>query len=793
MKKFVTSLIMTVLFMCLVGISNVSAETSGIYTYELYGNTATIIGCDTSVSGEVVIPSTLDGYQIVGIGNFSFANCYDITSITIPNGVRYIDDSAFRSCESLANIELPNSINYIGDYAFIYCKSLINVEIPSSVRDIGMGIFQGCSGLTNVIIQNGLTYIEYETFSYCNNLTNIEIPNSVEYIGGYAFNSCYNLIDIEIPNSVECIDEYAFNGCEILASIEIPDSVTSIYDGAFNNCDALTSVFLSENVTTIKGNPFSGCNSLESIEVDVNNPNYCSENNVIFNKDKTNLICASGKRGNYIVPDGVIVISDSAFSRCSSLTSIIIPSSVTTIGENAFFRCYSLKNIEIDENNLNYSSKGNAILSKDGTTLLVCTGLDNEYNVLYGVNYVIPNGVTTIAENAFYGCNNLTSITVPVSVTCIENNAFKGCNIRDIYYESDQTNYEKIIVGEENINLEYANIVYSCVIVRFIGDYEEERLVTGNQTDLPIAPDGYEYKFTVNDEKWTGKQINSSVTVVVKSRKLSDLAEINVINVDNKSVISNQLFFSYCGDKLPNNYIVVSENALCKIYSDSGHLTEVSELTLVNNITKFYVVVTAENGVTKNYVLNITKTAVPDVLGEIEIVCRYGSGATFKFVEGCVGYPVMQCYYGDKENYITNEISASYDKENNLITVNGLPDKEDIYICFTGTYGDTILFGDVIKIDEMTLQALANITILEGYYESGKVYCKINVQTNEIDGILIVAAFDSNDKMIAIATDVVADSLFSFNCHDEPSYFKVFFWKDISSVIPLARMVNKDL
>ncbi|MDE6666843.1 MAG: leucine-rich repeat domain-containing protein, partial [Clostridia bacterium] len=102
---------------------------------------------------------------------------------------------------------------------------------------------------------------------------------------------------------------------------------------------------------------------------------------------------------------------------CNSLTSINIPSNVTSIGKDAFYECTSIASITVAEKNPNYKSIGNCLLSKNGATL-----------ILGCKNSIIPNGVTSISNYAFYNCNFLTSITIPSGVTSIGNYAFQYCS-----------------------------------------------------------------------------------------------------------------------------------------------------------------------------------------------------------------------------------------------------------------------------------------------------------------------------------------------------------------------------
>ncbi len=340
------------------------AQTSIIRYTTIDGNPITpnnnmTVKSNTYINGEGV----LEFYGNI-IGDSAFQNCYSLTSVTITDSVTSIGYGAFWDCYSLTSVTIGDSVTEIGDCAFLACRSLTSVTIGDSVTEIGHG-----------------------TFFVCSSLTSITIPDSVTSVGSQAFNGCSSLTSITIPDSVTAIGRAAFAECTSLTSVTIGDSVTEIGDSAFYECSNLTSVTIPDSVTTIGGGAFAGCSSLQEF-----NGKFASEDGRYLIIDGTLNSFAPAGLIEYAISDSVTTIGSSAFSGCSSLTSVTIPDSVTTIGDWAFSSCTNLTSV------------------------------------------TIPDSVTTIGSYAFNYCSSLTNVTIPNSVTTIGYATFAFCeNLKTVY------------------------------------------------------------------------------------------------------------------------------------------------------------------------------------------------------------------------------------------------------------------------------------------------------------------------------------------------------------------------
>lgn len=367
--------------------------------------------------------------SVESIESGAFDSCEGLTSVSIPKGVTSIAWGLFDGCKNLKSVTIPDSVTIIEDSAFLNCESLASVVIPEGVTTIEEAAFSGCRGLVSVSIPKTVTSIGPEAFRWCESLKSVVIPEGVTTIEDYTFYCCESLTSVSIPSSVRSIGHEAFCVCTSLASVTIPDSVTYIGARCFALCDSLTSVVIPDSVTYIGGMAFYACSNLASITVDADNANYSSSNGVLFNKDKSTLICyPSGKKdATYSIPNSVVNISDVAFYWNFYLTSVSIPAGVASIGESAFGACLSLTSITVDGKNSNYASVDGILFNKDKTTLVRYPAGKP------GAEYAIPKGVTQIESYAFDYCRNLEKVVIPSGVTSIETEVFFSClNLKEV-------------------------------------------------------------------------------------------------------------------------------------------------------------------------------------------------------------------------------------------------------------------------------------------------------------------------------------------------------------------------
>ena len=452
-----------------------------------------LIGGNASMSHPSSLTSVTIGNSVTSIGIYAFGYCDSLTSVTIGNGVTSIGELAFGYCTSLErltvapgnpvyrsagncivetetgtliqgcnNSVIPSdgSVKSIGDYAFAYCTSLASVTIPDSVTSIGDYAFQSCGSLTSVTIGDSVTSIGEYAFRGCYSLEAVHITdigkwaaiefgdsdaNPLYYAGNLYLNGEL-VTDLVLPDSVTSIGNYAFRGCTSLTSVIIPDSVTSIGQSAFANCYSLTFVTIPGSVTSIGSYAFQGCYKLVEVynksslditaggfdhgEVARNAKHVYTEEGgswlsdtedgfrFLYDGETGYLVTYYGDETELTLPDSFTAydgtevtsyqINDYAFYGRDDLTSVTIPDSVTSIGELAFSGC-------------------TAEIIWGGTPAITEIG-GSAFAGYAGTSIAIPDSVTSIGDSAFLSCGSLTSITIPDSVTSLGDSAFAHCD-----------------------------------------------------------------------------------------------------------------------------------------------------------------------------------------------------------------------------------------------------------------------------------------------------------------------------------------------------------------------------
>nr|MDE5601829.1 leucine-rich repeat domain-containing protein [Clostridia bacterium] len=362
-----------------------------------------IVGCDnTKARGTIKIEE-----GTVGIANYAFFKCSNITAVEIPDSVKTIGRSAFYQCESLTSVRLPSALKTIEDYTFYGCTNLSMPTLPVTLEYIGRSAFYKCA----------LRNPEGDTAS-----DTLVIPNSVQTIGDYAFYaSGYTDYDMDnfqirnggidvviIGNAVKSIGNNAFYATPTLKKVVLGNSVQSIGSRAFYKCETLSEFVFNDSLQHIGERAFFGCSSLKNVSL----------------------------------PYGLTSVDDYSFYKCEGLEVVTLGANTQRIGDYAFYGCKNLKTL-----NLPVSLK-----SIGKQAFRACTGL---------TSIVLGSNVTSISEHAFYGCKQLTIYAEDTKAQDGWNERFNsgyrpvvwGCMVQDGYVYSVTKSAGNVRIPNSNDSL----------------------------------------------------------------------------------------------------------------------------------------------------------------------------------------------------------------------------------------------------------------------------------------------------------------------------------------------------
>ena len=513
---------------------------------------------------------------ISGTGDmYSYGPFYEntnIKSVIIENGVTSIGDGVFQGCTSLRSVTIPDSVTSIGDDAFYGCyftsENFVNnsnVELDDSSKPTIVDTDAGGFCIKdNVLVNMRPAYAIGE----------VTIPNSVIIFGYSAFDSCESLISVTIPDSVTCIDDRTFSSCTSLTSIEVSGNNKnySSADGVLFNKDKSELItypagktdseyVIPNSVISIGDSAFENCTSLTSVTI----PDSVTSIGRYTFENCTSLTSVT-------IPNSVTSIGDDAFYNCTSLTSVTIPDSVTSIGSGAFSNCTSLKSIEVSGNNKSYSSADGVLFNKDKTELITYPAgkTDSEY--------VIPNSVTSIGYSAFKNCTSLTSVTIGNSVTSIGNEAFYGC-----------TSLTSVTVPDSVTSIgDYAfcncTSLTSVTIpdsVTSIGDYAFCNCTSLTSVTIPDSVTSIGYSAFRGCTSLTSVTIPDSVTSIGDAA-FSDCTSLTSLTISDSVTSIGKYAFSGCTSLTS---ITIPDSVTSISYSAFENCTSLSSVTIGNSVT----------------------------------------------------------------------------------------------------------------------------------------------------------------------------------------------------------------
>ncbi|SEW12547.1 leucine-rich repeat protein [[Clostridium] fimetarium] len=475
--------------------TDVTTVTVDSIIYELSNSTAKVVGYEGNIVN-VTIPSKVNNYTVISISGKAFLNCITLQSIILPDTITTIEDGyydyttwsyagAFTNCSSLTSVTFSANLTEIGEWTFSDCKLLANVKLPNSLKIISLSAFENCSAITEITIPEGVTDIEQNAFSGAS-LKSIYIPESVKILSMFAFdcstiesynfsenNQYYKSINgVWLSKDGSRLYNYPTSKKDTIYTI--PSTVQVIASGAFSRNNYIEVLNMPASVNSIGSAAFQKSH-IKKFNVDSNNSIFTSKDGVIYSKDKSILIAYPAYKSDkvFYIPTTVTKIGsvgDYSFETCNYLEEVIIPDSVSEIN-GIFWMSSALKNVSI--------SKVSKISKLNCLTFQNCAALRDFY---------VPDNVSFLGFNLFYGCNNLSTVV-------FGKNSCMNAGTMDLQY-SNQTafcgassNLTVYAYGSDN-NIKKALTAYDPY-VKYV-DLEKTSKVI-------FAPNGAEGSISVNN------------------------------------------------------------------------------------------------------------------------------------------------------------------------------------------------------------------------------------------------------------------------------------------------------
>ncbi len=392
--------------------------------------------------------SALSGSYAVKEGTLSisaeaFADCTELTSVSVPDSVLFIGEDAFPD----QILETQESV-YLGKHLISVDKTAEQFTIADGTLSIGSSAFRSNTALKSIVIPEGVTSIGNHAFFGCSALESVVLPASLTSIGRYAFFGCKALKSLVLPENVVSIGTYAFYQCSALTSVTFGSKIRTVYNGAFNDCTNLKTVQISDLA--------AWCN----IEFGMENSNPLT-------LDGANLYVGNQVITELVIPEGVTSIGDYAFFG-TNFRSVTIPDSVASIGHAAFSGS-AIERLVLNAALIDYSAFSNctsltSVTFKDGVHYINDWAFEN-CTALSSVTF--GNGLLSIGDKAF-SATAIKEITLPASLRSIESTAFYSCeSLTDVVFSlTDGWGHD---LSDPAKNLEYVTrspIDYTLTLTR---------------------------------------------------------------------------------------------------------------------------------------------------------------------------------------------------------------------------------------------------------------------------------------------------------------------------------------
>lgn len=451
------SLVSGVLILCMVmsfcfgGVTAVCAEER---TFTVTGQSLFVCGGDgviTAFAGskditELVVPVSINGISVKGIGDNVFAGFDKLSIVVLPNTLERFGNSVFSGCVSLNTMSGYDGYNADGNSVTISGYTSGVVTLPDSLNYMGTGVFSTCKAISRFAVADSNLSFKAGTWDSSQNNTQNQDSNvsgeatltrsqgemllSKDGTVLYRFAPAFHYTGqgfYSLPAGLRTISAYACESVGLNGGFVIPNTITSIGDYGFYEGGNLNEIQFEtgSQLTTIGAYAFA------------RNANLTLVLPSSVTTIGTYVFAYITNRTPDISATQITVVPEYAFYECDNLHAITMPASLKSIEAYAFYGCNNLNNIYFLGETLEKIGTGAFQTCNNLHEIVIPSGVtaieDNTFDGCQNLNkIVLPDTVTTIGENAFKDCQNIHEMVIPASVTYIANSSFSGAKMDEI-------------------------------------------------------------------------------------------------------------------------------------------------------------------------------------------------------------------------------------------------------------------------------------------------------------------------------------------------------------------------
>ena len=383
---------------------------------------------------EIHLPSTLKK-----IGERAFWYNYACTELDFGGCAAELDDYAFQKCEALTTIYGDENVKSWGNYVFQDCKALVDYAIPAGLEHMGNGCLSGTSITQYKVAEGSQHFCVEDNILYDKDKTRLIAYNISKTDNSYV-----------APATLKKIDGYAFSDESDLTSITLNEGLEEVGERAMASTN-ITTIHFPSTVKTV-GNAFHyKASKLAEITVAENSPYLCAVDNLLMNKDQTEVIAypVLSPATELILPETVLKVRDNAVNRCKNLLTIVIDDACTEIERQAFDNCTNCTSLTFGKNvrTIGFQSFRSF---KSITSLVFPEELReiDQYGFSYNIKLkelILNDKLEKINWRAFYNCSELEKVVLPGSLDLDPDDGmadtgngaiFQGCsNLKEVIFK----------------------------------------------------------------------------------------------------------------------------------------------------------------------------------------------------------------------------------------------------------------------------------------------------------------------------------------------------------------------